>query len=145
VTVDEAESKERFSNVNGGQGADFVTYVVNAPVRIDGGDGLDTLTIIGTALNDDSYRHTSPMKTFEYLAARRATVAANTPSMKSIMQEDTAFWYEPDNAHSLSHAIQEAYTSPETPAKIQAGYAFSAKHTWRERTERILAFITHGN
>ena len=40
-------------NINGGQGADFISYTVNAPVRIDGGDGLDTLVVVGTEFGDD--------------------------------------------------------------------------------------------
>lgn len=101
----------------------------------------DVLLLLGTARNDDSYRHTSPMKTFEYLAARRATVVAKTPSMESVMQEHTAFWYEPDDVHSLTQAMHEAYTNPDAKEKIQAGYALAEEHTWRKRAERILAFM----
>ncbi|OUS15208.1 hypothetical protein A9Q88_11635 [Gammaproteobacteria bacterium 50_400_T64] len=39
-------------NVNGGSGQDNVEYNINAPVFIDGGDGYDTVTIIGTEAND---------------------------------------------------------------------------------------------
>ena len=53
VTVDEDSSKERFTNVNGGQGADFIAYAVNAPINIDGGEGFDTVTILGTEFGDD--------------------------------------------------------------------------------------------
>lgn len=101
----------------------------------------DVLLLLGTALNDDSYRHTSPMKTFEYLAARRAAVVSKTPAMESVMRDDTAFWYEPDNASSLAQAIREAYTSPNAEAKITAGLSLAAEHTWRHRAERIRAFI----
>ena len=101
----------------------------------------DVLLVLGTAKNEDSYRYTSPMKVFEYLAARRATVVSRTPAMESVVQEDAAFWYTPDDARSLARAIREAHTSPEAPAKIQAGAAFAAKHTWRQRAGRILAFM----
>src|SRR5688500_20116140 len=39
VKVDPNDPKAPFVNINGGQGADFVAFTVNAPVRIDGGDG----------------------------------------------------------------------------------------------------------
>jgi glycosyltransferase involved in cell wall biosynthesis len=100
----------------------------------------DVLLLIGTARNNDSYLHTAPMKTFEYLAARRPTVVARTPSMKSIMAEDTACWYEPDDAHSLGRAIQEAYTSPRAKTVVAAGLQSASEHTWRKRAERILSF-----
>ena len=53
VELDEGEAKKRLTNVNGGQGGDFVEYAVNAPVDIDGGDGFDTMVIIGTEFGDD--------------------------------------------------------------------------------------------
>jgi hypothetical protein len=53
VKVDPNDPKAPYTNINGGQGADFVAFTVNAPVRIDGGDGFDTLTVIGTEFGDD--------------------------------------------------------------------------------------------
>ena len=40
------------SNVSTGSGADLVSYVMNAPVAVDGGDGFDTLVLIGTEADD---------------------------------------------------------------------------------------------
>lgn len=104
----------------------------------------DVVLVLGTAKNDDSYRYTSPMKIFEYLAAGRPTVASKTPAVASIMPEEMAFWYEPDDASSLAHAIQEAYAGS-APGKVAAGRACAAEHTWRRRTERILAFMRSMN
>ena len=53
VKVDPNDPKAPFTNINGGQGADFIAFTVNAPVRIDGGDGFDTLAVIGTEFGDD--------------------------------------------------------------------------------------------
>ncbi|MBT5600501.1 MAG: hypothetical protein HOJ62_17925, partial [Planctomycetaceae bacterium] len=53
VELNEEEAKNRLTNINGGQGGDFVEYAVNAPVDIDGGDGFDTMVIIGTEFGDD--------------------------------------------------------------------------------------------
>ncbi|MBT3889258.1 MAG: hypothetical protein HOF72_01405, partial [Planctomycetaceae bacterium] len=53
VELDEDEATKRLTNINGGQGGDFVEYAVNAPVDIDGGDGFDTMVIIGTEFGDD--------------------------------------------------------------------------------------------
>ena len=38
--------------LNGGEGADKIEYNINAPVAIDGGDGVDTVVIIGTEVAD---------------------------------------------------------------------------------------------
>ena len=53
VRVNPNDPDAPFTNINGGQGADFISYTVNAPVRIEGGDGLDTLTVVGTEFGDD--------------------------------------------------------------------------------------------
>ncbi|WP_372743315.1 hypothetical protein, partial [Neptunomonas sp.] len=46
------DEKAPITNLNGGQGADFISYTLNAPVNIEGGDGYDTLTVIGTEFAD---------------------------------------------------------------------------------------------
>ena len=41
------------TDLSGGAGADLIQYAVNAPVNIDGGDGFDTIIVIGTEFGDD--------------------------------------------------------------------------------------------
>ncbi len=53
VKVDPDDPKAPVTNVNGGQGADFIEYAVNAPINIEGGDGFDTMTVVGTEFGDD--------------------------------------------------------------------------------------------
>ncbi|MDE3026415.1 MAG: hypothetical protein KGI93_12690, partial [Acidobacteriota bacterium] len=47
------EDHRALTDVSGGAGADKIQYAVNAPVNIDGGDGYDTVIVIGTEFNDD--------------------------------------------------------------------------------------------
>jgi hypothetical protein len=51
--VGSQEDLRERTDVSGGAGADLVRYAVNAPVNIDGGDGFDTVIVIGTEFNDD--------------------------------------------------------------------------------------------
>jgi hypothetical protein len=51
--VGSQEPQRQRTDISGGADADRVQYSVNAPVNIDGGDGLDTLTVIGTEFGDD--------------------------------------------------------------------------------------------
>ena len=53
VRVDPKDPKAPFTNINGGQGADFISYTINSPVAVEGGDGFDTLTVVGTEFGDD--------------------------------------------------------------------------------------------
>lgn len=48
----EAPDQDR-TNISGGEAADSIQYAVNAPVDIDGGEGIDTVTVIGTEFGDD--------------------------------------------------------------------------------------------
>jgi hypothetical protein len=41
------------TDMKGDSGADTIRYVINAPVSVDGGDGFDTLIILGTEFADD--------------------------------------------------------------------------------------------
>ena len=41
------------TDVSGGGGADFIQYAVNSPVDVNGGDGFDTVKVIGTEFGDD--------------------------------------------------------------------------------------------
>jgi Ca2+-binding RTX toxin-like protein len=47
------EDHRSLTDLSGGAGADLIQYAVNAPVNIDGGDGFDTVVVIGTEFNDD--------------------------------------------------------------------------------------------
>ena len=52
VEINPDDTKAPFTNINGGLGADFISYTVNAPVNIQGGDGTDTVSVIGTEFGD---------------------------------------------------------------------------------------------
>jgi Ca2+-binding RTX toxin-like protein len=52
LTGSQEPQRER-TDISGGAGADLVQYAVNAPVNIDGGDGFDTVIVIGTEFGDD--------------------------------------------------------------------------------------------
>ncbi|MGP6087157.1 LEPR-XLL domain-containing protein [Antarctobacter jejuensis] len=51
--VGSQEPQRERTDLTGGDGADTVRYAVNAPVNINGGDGFDTLIVIGTEFGDD--------------------------------------------------------------------------------------------
>jgi RTX calcium-binding nonapeptide repeat (4 copies) len=51
--VGSQDTQRARTDVSGGAGSDLIQYAVNAPVDIDGGDGFDTVIVIGTEFNDD--------------------------------------------------------------------------------------------
>lgn len=96
----------------------------------------DTLLILGTKKNEQSYRHTAPMKVYEYMAARRPVVASNTPALTSIIPQHDAVWYKPDVAESLAQAAERAIANPD-PEALDRAFDAARKYSWKERVERI--------
>ncbi|MBI5004023.1 glycosyltransferase family 4 protein [Candidatus Kaiserbacteria bacterium] len=100
----------------------------------------DTLLILGTKHNDQSYRHTAPMKVYEYMAARRPIVASHTPALTSIIGESDAIWYEPDDAESLARATERAITEP-NPNTMERNLRSAQAHSWAARVDRITSLF----
>ena len=52
VILDDS-AKQAMTQINSGAGADNIQYAINAPVNIDGGDGFDTVVVVGTEFHDN--------------------------------------------------------------------------------------------
>ena len=91
----------------------------------------DVLLVIGTRRDEYSYRYTTPMKVFEYLAV----VASDTPALRSFVPEDAVVYCAPDEPAALAVAVQKALVqAPEA----QRGVALAREHTWASRAARIV-------
>lgn len=101
----------------------------------------DTLLILGTKTHEQSYRFTAPMKIYEYMAARRPVVAAGTPALRGIIQENEANFYTPDDAVDLVRAITSTIEN-DTKNQIERAREASAHHTWLKRAQRVLSTLS---
>ena len=103
----------------------------------------DALLVLGTKRDIQSYRYTSPMKLFEYLAARRSIIASKTPALMEIVSAREVIWYEPDVAQDLARQARFAAAhSLEVTMRIEATARMAKTRSWKLRAERILAFMT---
>lgn len=102
----------------------------------------DALLVLGTRANEFSYRYTAPMKLFEYLAAGRPVVAADTPALRSLVSEREVAFYTPDDPDDLARTISLVCLDPGKSEQAAAeGLRTAREHTWSRRAERIRAFI----
>lgn len=102
----------------------------------------DAVLMTSTARNDLSYRWTSPMKAFEYMACGVPIIAADAPSMREIVSTDNAFLYETDNAQSLTNEIRTVLENrSEAQHRAVAAHEASRAYSWSGRAERILKFM----
>jgi len=102
----------------------------------------DVLIVTGTRGNDYSYRHTSPMKLFEYMAAGRPIVAPDTPAIRQIVSAEEAFFYRADDGRDLAEKIAHVLAHPdEAAAKAAAAAAAVRRFSWSRRADEILRFM----
>lgn len=102
----------------------------------------DLLVIIGTKNNPYSYYHTSPMKLFEYMAARRPILAAKTPAIRQIVSDEEASFYAPDDPGDLSSMIETVIADSNTAeVKVQKAHEKMQKFSWDNRASDIIRFV----
>jgi len=102
----------------------------------------DALLVLGTIRDTQSYRYTSPMKLFEYLAVGRPIVASKTPAISEIVSGSEVLFYTPDDAKDMALVVQRAVTGgEEIMKKVESSKLLAGDSSWRARVERIVRFI----
>lgn len=105
----------------------------------------DVLVLPNSGEQNISARYTSPLKLFEYMAAGRAIVASDLPSIREVLDEETAFFATADDPESLAAAIERASGEEGTRRAANARERVE-QYTWTARAERIRAtFLEQGN
>lgn len=89
----------------------------------------------------------NPMKMFEYMAAGRAIISADLPSIREVLSGDTAVLCEPGNVDTWKDAIQALLL--DEPRRLDLGRKarrLVQEFTWRAREQKILSsggFLFH--
>lgn len=93
----------------------------------------------------DAHMHSpSPLKALEYAFSGTPIIASRTRNVLSILSEQTALLFDPDDANDLSLKIREAIEIPRAPSiesKVRRARDLAELWTWDSRCEAILDWI----
>jgi glycosyltransferase involved in cell wall biosynthesis len=86
---------------------------------------------------------TSPLKLFEYMAARVPIVASDLPSTREILTDGVnALLVQPHNSRALADAIRKLLENRELAQELsRKAYEDVFSFTWEKRAERLIRFI----
>jgi glycosyltransferase involved in cell wall biosynthesis len=86
-------------------------------------------------------RTTSPLKLFEYMAARRPIVASRIPALAGLLEHGRNAWLvTPDQPEALAEGIERVLADPELGARLAEQAARDVAHyTWKRRAAELLA------
>ena len=81
----------------------------------------------------------NPMKMFEYMAAGRAILSADLPSIREILNEESAVFCKPDDLEGWTNTLRSLLNDERRRLALGTRAQHDAeKYSWRSRAERIL-------
>ena len=94
---------------------------------------------ISVSSGGDTARFASPMKVFEYLAAKRAIISSDLPVLREVLNEENAVLVPPENVAAWDDAIRSLASDPDRRQLLASQARRDAdRYTWVERARRSL-------
>lgn len=103
----------------------------------------DALVLPNSGKQEVSRLSTSPMKLFEFMAMKRPIVASDIPSLREVLDPDTAVLVAPDDPVALAQGIREAVEDAQgSEARAAEARVRVSTRTWEARAKQIIDFIS---
>jgi glycosyltransferase involved in cell wall biosynthesis len=84
----------------------------------------------------------TPLKMFEYMAAKRPIIASDLPSIREILNDRNCFFCEPGNFEDLAKKIKQVLEDTILAEKLsRQAHQDVVQYAWDKRAQRILNFI----
>lgn len=97
--------------------------------------------VLPNSARDPLSRSTSPMKLFEYMAARRPLVASRLPALQEVLCDGhNALLCAPDDPRDLAEKIRAAVAEDQS-ALVEQAWADVQQYAWPVRARRICEFL----
>lgn len=102
----------------------------------------DVLALPNSGKTEISRYYTSPLKMFEYMASDRPIIASDLPSIREVLDENTAVLVEPDSPINLAAGIKRILDDPQG-SSILAKNALQRvqKYSWTERAKSLVSSL----
>lgn len=84
----------------------------------------------------------SPLKLFEYMASGVPIIASDLPSLREVIDESMAYFFEPDDSKSLARTIEYVLAhQEEAHGKAMQSLEKVKEYSWNLRAKKIIKFI----
>ena len=126
---------------SGGRNIELVPHVSTheVPFRLA---TADILVLPNIPTSEESIRYTSPIKLFEYMTSERPIIAADLPSIREILSDETGIFFRAGDGDALADAITHTLHNLDD-AKLRASRARAdvVKYTWAGRAQLLLNIV----
>ena len=102
-----------------------------------------TMLVLPNPASAISTHFTSPLKLFEYMAAGRAIIASDLPSLREVLRDgENALLVEPGSPDAIACAMRSLMDDPQLAGRLARTASTDASaYTWPRRAERLEALL----